>query len=313
MNQTVVIFSFLLFFSFPVFGQVELIPNSSVDSLYKVHSEFTNDDYAIYVDLPPDYLNKRNLQYPIVYHFDADFEIETQIRKIDSLQTLGIAPVIMVGIGYWNQEEDYHKYTRRRDFLLRSEVEKDYFQGEAENFWKFMEQELMPFVEQKYAVDTLQRTLCGYSFGGFFTTYLLFQKQVKHFSNIILISPSIWWAENICFQYEEEYALKNNSFPFKIYSCVGNKGDEYWQFDLWRPFWGQIELRNYDDFQLQKEVLDSLEHEEVFTPGLLNGLTYLFPTSFELYLNPTPSILTPLLQPIRVTPRFPKKYLELKN
>lgn len=313
MNQVIIVFSFIIFLSFPIFGQVELISNSSVDSLYKVHSEFTNDDYAIYVDLPPDYLMKRNLRYPIVYHLDADFEIESQIQKIDSLQESGIAPVITVGIGYWNQEEDYHKYTRRRDFLLQSELEKDYFQGEAENFWKFLEQELIPFVEEKYAVDTLQRTLCGYSFGGFFTTYLLFKKEIKRFPNIILISPSIWWAENICFQYEEEYTLKNSSLPFNIYSCVGNKGDEYWQFDLWKPFWKQIETRNYEGFQLKKELLDSLEHEEVFTPGLLNGLNYLFPDSFEVHAIKTPPLLAPLPEPIDYTPRVLKNFIKPRN
>jgi len=65
--------------------------------------------------------------------------------------------------------------------------------GEADNFSKFIENELIPFVENKYPVTNF-RTLIGHSYGGLFTVYTL----VYHphlFANYLAIDPSLDWDD----------------------------------------------------------------------------------------------------------------------
>ena len=65
--------------------------------------------------------------------------------------------------------------------------------GEADNFFKFIEKELMPFVENKYPVSNY-RTLIGHSYGGLFAIYTL----INHphlFANYLAIDPSLDWND----------------------------------------------------------------------------------------------------------------------
>ncbi len=63
--------------------------------------------------------------------------------------------------------------------------------GEADNFSKFIEKELIPFIENKYPV-TNYRTLIGHSYGGLFTISILIH-QPNLFANYLAIDPSLDW------------------------------------------------------------------------------------------------------------------------
>ena len=65
--------------------------------------------------------------------------------------------------------------------------------GEADNFLKFIETELIPFIENKYPV-TGYRTLIGHSYGGLFTIYTLIH-QPELFNNYLAIDPSLDWDD----------------------------------------------------------------------------------------------------------------------
>ena len=63
--------------------------------------------------------------------------------------------------------------------------------GKAANFSKFIETELIPFVEHKYPVTNF-RSLIGHSYGGLFTIYTLINHS-HLFSNYLAIDPSLDW------------------------------------------------------------------------------------------------------------------------
>ncbi len=65
--------------------------------------------------------------------------------------------------------------------------------GEANNFRKFIEEELIPFIEKKYPV-TNYRTLIGHSYGGLFTISTLIN-QPSLFANYLAIDPSLDWDD----------------------------------------------------------------------------------------------------------------------
>lgn len=84
--------------------------------------------------------------------------------------------------------------------------------GQAENFTAFLEEELFPFIDQKYPVTTY-RTLIGHSYGGLFTLNTL----VKHpdlFTNYLAIDPSLDWDAQKLLK-ESKVKLAQNNYAGK--------------------------------------------------------------------------------------------------
>src|SRR3546814_19712655 len=50
--------------------------------------------------------------------------------------------------------------------------------GGADDFLAFIEHELKPLIAQRYPVDARRQILFGHSYGGLFTLYTLFTKQI---------------------------------------------------------------------------------------------------------------------------------------
>jgi len=63
--------------------------------------------------------------------------------------------------------------------------------GKAANFLKFIEEELLPYVERKYPFTTY-RTLIGHSDAGLFSIYSLINHP-NLFANYLSIYPSLDW------------------------------------------------------------------------------------------------------------------------
>jgi len=158
-----------------------------LDSLY---SNTLNENRKIYVQLPKNYNPINNDKYPVVYILDGEVFLPT-VNEVHSFYSGGFMPeMVIVGISNDNN--------RMRD-LTTSKVTEMYgmpFEqenGEATNFIKFIEKELVPFIENKYPVTNF-RTLIGHSYGGLFTIYTLIHHP-QLFSNYLAIDPSLDWDD----------------------------------------------------------------------------------------------------------------------
>lgn len=159
-----------------------------VGTLDSIYSKTLNEYRKIYVQLPADYNPNKNMKYPVVFILDGEVFLPT-VNDVQNYYSGGFTPE-MVLIGISNDKN------RMRD-LTTSKVTEMYGRpfkqenGEAENFSKFIETELIPFVENKYPVTNF-RTLIGHSYGGLFTLYSLVHHP-QLFSNYIAIDPSLDW------------------------------------------------------------------------------------------------------------------------
>jgi len=156
-----------------------------LDSLY---SQTLHESRKIYIQLPAGYNPDKKQEYPVVYVLDGEVFLPT-VSDVQSYYSGGFTPeMVLVGIS--------NDKNRTRD-LTTSKIKTKYGMpfkeknGEADNFYKFIESELIPFVEKKYPV-THYRTLIGHSYGGLFTIYMLL-KHPDVFSNYIAIDPSLDW------------------------------------------------------------------------------------------------------------------------
>ncbi len=156
-----------------------------MDSLY---SQILKESRKIYIQLPSGYNPEKNLKYPVVFLLDGEMFLPTLV-DVHSYYSGGFMPeMVLVGIS--------NEKNRIRD-LTTSTIKTKYGMpfndenGEAESFSKFIEKELIPFIENKYPVTNF-RTLIGHSYGGLFTIYSLLKHQ-HLFANYLAIDPSLDW------------------------------------------------------------------------------------------------------------------------
>ena len=158
-----------------------------LDSLY---SNILNESRKIYVQLPAGYSPDKNQKYPVAFILDGEVFLPT-VNEVQNYYSGGFTPeMVLVGIS--------NEKNRLRD-LTTSTITTKYGMpfneknGEADNFLKFIETELIPFIDNKYPV-TGYRTLIGHSYGGLFTLYTLIH-QPELFNNYLAIDPSLDWDD----------------------------------------------------------------------------------------------------------------------
>ena len=132
-----------------------------------IHSQILDEDRLLFVHLPREYEDTQ-LAYPVlyllyvdIYNYFADAAIITE--KLGG--TGEIPPVIIIGVANTNRYRDLLPVKTRS----RSEA------GGAENFLRFLEEELIPHIDQTYRTKNF-RIIAGPQAAAVFSLYALFTK-----------------------------------------------------------------------------------------------------------------------------------------
>lgn len=160
-------------------------------------------------------------RYPVVYVTDGNwvFDMFKSISYLLQMSAQDAPPFILVGIGYPSDLPFAGMMMRRREFtfppyppfgvkdpselmefmksfsgnlyegvLIPEEGAKTFYG--AEDFRRFIGNELIPFIDEKYPTLPGDRTYFGHSGGGFFGLFTLFT-QSDLFRNYIVSSPGV--------------------------------------------------------------------------------------------------------------------------
>lgn len=227
-------------------------------------------EYKIWVAVPGNYSESSDT-YPVVYLLDAKDCFGLNFNTYHIFRYFNdIPPLILVGITY---EGDIHDllFNRSRDFtptaLSRDQLAEKYGQqianltptsGGAQDFLRFFEKELMPFIESEYRADPNSRGIFGYSYGGLFCTYALFNRP-ELFDRYFIGSPGIYWDDFVVLEQEEVYAASHDSLPVKLYVTVGSEEDEA-EIDSWEQLCDRLTSREYKGLELSSEILEGETH-----------------------------------------------------
>jgi pimeloyl-ACP methyl ester carboxylesterase len=130
-------------------------------------------------------------------------------------------------------------------------------------FLKFIEKELIPFVEANFRTVAGDRTLWGYSFGGIFALYALFEKPGL-FQRYIIVHG---FHEKFI-EVEETYASRCTDLPARVF--LAGPPDE-WGNDM-QLLADKMKGRNYPGLHLEFEQLSNLDHFAIPAEGLTKGL-----------------------------------------
>ncbi len=209
--------------------KIEPIEKTEKSTETRFYSKTVADTFSIFVNLPNDYNPQQKEKYAVVYLLDANLYFDIIATTINKYSEVGLAPsVILVAIGYKdfptmdslrNRDDTYPKAIPEYEMNVS---------GGADKFLSFINNELIPFVDNKYKTDTSKRTLMGHSLAGYFTNYALLQNLIgksNSFSCYIAASPSLHYNHYYLLNQLKETTKQNRDKKLKVYITFGGLED----------------------------------------------------------------------------------------
>ena len=256
------------------------------DSLY---SKTLKEHRNYWVQLPENYNPKNQVKYPVVYILDG-FSLQDELSMVYNNYWGHYLPnMILVGIG--NQNNRIRDLTTSQ-IKMRRGASMDQDTGGAENFTQFIEEELIPQIDEKYKASSY-RTLIGHSYAGLFTINAL----INHphlFNNYIAIDPSVEW-DNQKLLKQAKSKLQHESYKDKsLFVSLAAEQLHMWdenitmdniqadtsEFTLFAR--SIIEFSEFAETQIQNGLNFSWKvypedlHGTVPLPSMIDGLVFLF-------------------------------------
>jgi predicted alpha/beta superfamily hydrolase len=171
-----------------------------------VHSNVLNEDREIWVRMPAAAQGKKE-SYPVLYMTDAGTNINEIGSTIDFLADNNfMPPVIVVGIANTDRNRDL---TPSHAGMPHSDgtVEPVPTSGGADKFLDFIQTELLPEIEKRYATYSY-RIFAGHSLGGLFAIHALISRP-ELFNACSATSPSLWWDDFRTLHQAQEFFAKD--------------------------------------------------------------------------------------------------------
>ncbi|PAJ74451.1 hypothetical protein CJF42_10635 [Pseudoalteromonas sp. NBT06-2] len=192
---------------------------------HTIYSSVLEENRKIFIRLPEGYDD--NKSYPLIIKSDGNFNLARWHESISNLSEQGsIKDSIVVAIPnlFWldSRNRDLVPPYARKDVQIEA---RPYDQnspeifGKADLFLTFIENEVLPFIENKYAVNG-NRVLSGFSAGGSFVLYTITTKP-DLFTGYFAFSPAAWYDNSVVVK-EFANGLKNvNDKSLFLYLSLG--------------------------------------------------------------------------------------------
>lgn len=231
-------------------------------------------EYHLSVALPDSYKTSTQA-YPVIYVLDGDFNFGVAagltrfshwFRKVPEL--------IIVGIGYDMETPDEFVALRDLDFDVPG-VPGAASDSVPDLFLAALTQEIIPLIDANYRTLPSDRCLQGYSSGGIFVLYALFQQpdafQRYISGSAILKSTYEYWV-----QHDAQLAARNGSNPIELYLSVGElEADDLPNFARFVAFLAQ---GNYPGLTVSSEIYAGEGHgAEGIALTYLHGIAMVYP------------------------------------
>ncbi len=231
-------------------------------------------DYHLSVALPDSYKTSTQA-YPVIYVLDGDFNFgvaagltrfSNAFRKVPEL--------IIVGIGYDMETADEFAALRDLDFDIPGApgASPD---SVANLFLDALTQEIIPFINANYRTIPSDRCLQGYSSGGIFVLYALFQ-QPDAFQRYISGSAILNATYDYWIQHDAQLAARDASNPIQLYLSVGELEED--DIPHFQQFVAFLEQGAYPGLTVSSEIYAGEGHgSEGIALTYLHGIARVYP------------------------------------
>lgn len=264
------------------------VPNTEMRSF---HSEILDQQMNIYVKLPAAYYKNPEKIYPVWYATDANrgFPMLANMISMFDVPVPTMPEIVLIGIGYEiNDMADFAAW-RTRDLTPVNEPradenvgkmmlkltgrETDVRSGGGPLFLKFITDELFPLVESNYRVSSGDRCLWGFSYGGLFTLYVMFEKP-ELFTKYFAGSPTIGYGNGYLFKAEEEYSATHDDLNARLFMTMGALEDSLMISNM-HQMADHLRSRKYPGLTVINNVFPDESHQSSVASAMMRALVVL--------------------------------------
>ena len=243
-------------------------------------SSFVEQEYRLFIALPRGYAESEE-RYPVLYVLDADilFGTITETARLLPLESFflghqSVPDLILVGIAYPGGFDEMAQ-KRGRDFTPVSEFGADPTNEPdgAARFFRFLEEQAIPFIDKTYRTDPGDRGLIGSSAGGIFILDTLL-RHPGTFQRYIATSPRM---DEIIFRHEAAYAEQHCNLRAALYLSAGTEGEIEQQIASGvGRFHASLAARKYSSLRLVHESLEGENHVSAQPTAFTHGLKAIY-------------------------------------
>lgn len=236
-------------------------------------SKVLEEDRPIIISLPIGY-NTTNVNYPILYVLDGLGNIKHTVATAELLAESGlISPMIIVGIESLDRAKDLTP-SKAGEGVYGGAGDAGIPQsGGAPIFLKFLEEELLPYIDTKYRTHPY-RILEGHSFGGLFSTYALMQSS-NLFDAFIIQAPALWWNNEEMIKTAKTFFKANSRLNKTVYFGIG--GDDGWGMrQELKKYVDVVKANTPDSFRWKHEEVGDEDHDQARLLLNYHGLRFIF-------------------------------------
>lgn len=144
--------------------------------------------------------------------------------------------------------------------------------GGAAAFLRFIADEVIPPVKDRYRIDGNRRALHGYSLGGLFAAYVLLQ-QPRLFQSFLIGAPGLSWDDGAFWKLANAFDSSGKELPARVFLTVGS---------LDRPNLESVERlqsmfrsRRFGDLGWHIEIFGNETHNSAIPLTLSRGIRWL--------------------------------------
>jgi predicted alpha/beta superfamily hydrolase len=245
---------------------------------FSITSKYVEGEtYEIQIGLPIRYVPSQK-SYPVLYVLDGDKSFGMTKEIADWLMWSNeIKDIIVIGISY-GQRTDIWWEKRARDYIHCKDTVFDKAfptAGGADNFIKFVNNELFPIVSNKYRINQDSTAIMGLSFGGLLSSYILFTHP-DMFKGFIIISPSLVWNDRSVLKMEVDYFNKHKELNKLVYMAYGSLDSKDWIINPTNELIQTLQARNYEGLKFTPQAFEGETHISVYPVALAHGLKTVF-------------------------------------
>jgi predicted alpha/beta superfamily hydrolase len=182
-------------------------------SQFDMTSQISGRTYRVYVFQPP--VPPPSGGYPVLTVLDGNMTFPIA-AALAATYAWSMCPALVVGVGYASADPTEWVSSRIRDLTPETPPEgipqrpwaptlAPDAVGGADDFHRFLVEELRPVIAGSHQVDPNRQTLFGYSLAGLFTLHVLLNHPGAYRS-FVAASPSIWWNDRAVLAGERAFA-----------------------------------------------------------------------------------------------------------
>jgi predicted alpha/beta superfamily hydrolase len=256
-------FIILLLFAYAANAQKTESIKADPREIVTIHSGILNEDRRIIIYHPPKDAAQPDKAYPVLYVLDADNHANMMAEYCQYLSRYDVnvmPPMIVVGITNTDRTRDLTPSHTIIDYFGKADTSATSWlrsSGGNEQFFKFIQTELMPYVTSHYKTQPY-RIFAGHSFGGITAINCLINYP-NMFDAYIAVSPSFWWDRKYLLKLAVKKLKAGSTLAKTLFFSDGNEG-------LSDGSTFHTNVVTFDSL-LKKRAINGLESQYVYYPA----------------------------------------------